>query len=60
MLFFLRFGRVAVVFSVWGDIAAKVFFLLFVISRCSKLIYSQNGFILMQILFSFEGAMWAL
>ena len=30
------------------------------ISRCSKLVYSQNGFILMQILFFFEGAMRAL
>ena len=30
------------------------------VSRCSKLVYSQNGFILMQILFFFEGAMRAL
>ena len=30
------------------------------ISRCSKLVYSQNDFILMQILFFFEGAMRAL
>lgn len=59
MLFFLRFGLEAVVFSV-GEILPLRCFLLFVISRCSKLIYSQNDFILLQILFSFEGAMWAL
>ena len=46
MLFFLRFGREAVVFSVWGILPLRCFF---VISRCSKLIYSQNGFILMRI-----------
>lgn len=36
MLFFLRFGRVAVVFSVGGDIAAKVFFC------CSRQVGVQN------------------
>lgn len=57
MLFFLRFGLEAVVFSVGEILPLRCFF---VISRCSKLIYSQNDFILLQILFSFEGAMWAL
>ena len=52
MLFFFKvWPCVHGVFCV-GDIAAKVFFLLFATSRCSKLVYSHNGFILMLTFFS--------